>query len=196
MRKTGRKIIFLLFFLIIIYILGNAASIYFYGNKDESRKADVAVVLGAGLVPEGVSPVFRERINHGIDLYRAGLVKKIIITGGYSEGSPYSDSYVSKLYAVSNGVPAEDVLIEERSTVTEENLLYAKQIMDENGYKTAILVSDPLHMKRAMRIAENCGMTVYSSPTPTSMYQSTGKKIRFLAREVFYYIGYKFMNLF
>ena len=88
------------------------------------------------------------------------------------------------------------LLIEEKSTITEENLEFAKEIMDANGFKTAIIVSDPLHMKRAMLMAKDYGITAYSSPTPTTMYKSLRSKLPFLLREEFFYIGYCIVRFF
>ena len=68
--------------------------------------------------------------------------------------------------------------------------------MDEKNMETALVVSDPLHMKRAMLYAEDLGMEAYSSPTPTSLYRSWKTKLPFLAREEFYYIGYKLTRIF
>ena len=67
--------------------------------------------------------------------------------------------------------------------------------MEENGYETAIIVSDPLHMKRAMLLAEDAGISAYSSPTPSTRYISLRTKIPFLARETLYYIGYKWYRI-
>lgn len=194
--KRGIWVVILLLLAAFVYLLINTAAILSYSKVDEARPADVAIVLGAGLGNGQVSPVFRERINHGIDLYKNGYVAKLIITGGVGEGSTYSDAYVGKQYAISQGVPDADILCEEKSTVTEENLRYAKVIMDREGWDTAIVVSDPLHMKRAMRMAEDAGMTAYSSPTPTSRYVSVKKKLEFLGSEVVYYTGYQFKRLF
>ena len=94
------------------------------------------------------------------------------------------------------GVPKEDIYVEEKSTITQENIRNAKQIMESNSFQTAILVSDPLHMKRAMLMAEDYGMEAYSSPTPTSMYRSLATKIPFLCREEFFYVGYRIYRLF
>ena len=63
----------------------------------------------------------------------------------------------------------------------------------EHGFKDALIVSDPLHMKRAMRMAADYGITAYSSPTPTTRFVSLRSKLPFLAREVFFYIGYKML---
>lgn len=56
---------------------------------------------------------------------------------------------------------------------------------------TVIIVSDPLHMKRAMLMAKNYGLNAYSSPTPSTKYTTMKSKTLFLAREVFFYIAYK-----
>lgn len=185
-----------LLLLLIFYIAGNAASICIYSTKDETQNADIAIILGAAATDEGVSPVFRERINHGIWLYQNGYVKKLIITGGYGDGNLYSDSYIGKQYAIGQGIPEDVILLEEASTITEENLANAMEVMKNNGYDTALIVSDPLHMKRAMRMAKDKGLDAYTSPTRTSMYKSIYEKAKFTAREVFFYIGYKFSSLF
>lgn len=181
-------IIQLVFFALLVAII--AADICAYAETDEKQAADAAIVLGAGTHGGEVSPVFRERINHGIRLYQNGYVRYLLLTGGVGEGNQISDAQAAKAYAVSQGVPQEVILTEDKSTITQQNLEYAKQIMDEHGLQTAILVSDPLHMKRAMLGAQDAGITAYSSPTPTTMYKSVGAKAKFLAREVFYYIGY------
>ena len=181
---------------LMVYIAANTASIYIYAEMDEKRAADTAIILGTAADESGPSPVYRERINHGIELYNDGYVGKLIMTGGTGEGNTHSDAYIAKQYAVSQGIPDGDILTEDTSTITQENLENSKLIMDENGFDTAIIVSDPLHMRRAMLLARDAGITAYSSPTPTTMYVSAKTKLPFLAREVFFYIGYKWWRLF
>ncbi|MBQ8301103.1 MAG: YdcF family protein [Clostridia bacterium] len=195
-----KKIRFVYVFLAILialiaYITLNAINIVNYSKIDNKHCADVIIVLGAGTYNDEVSPVFRERINHAMWLYNNGYADKIIMTGGYGEGNEHSDAYVAKMYAVSQGVPETDIFLEEQSTITQENLENAKAIIDENNYRDAIIVSDPLHMKRAMLMSEDYGITAYTSPTPTTMYKSTKTKLAFLARELFFYIGYKVYSL-
>ncbi len=182
--------------LLIVFAIGIAISIWNYGKVDEKAPADVAIVLGAAISDGEVSPVYRERINHAITLYEAGIVDYIILTGGFGEGSFKSDSAVAKEYALLQDVPADKILIEEKSTITEENLEFSKELMTENNLETAIIVSDPLHMKRAMLMAEDYNINALSSPTPTSMYKSLKTKIPFLLREEFFYVGYCVVRLF
>ena len=167
-----------------------------YGKTDGKANSDVAIVLGAGTSNGEVSPVYRERINHGIWLYENDYVDYLILTGGIGEGNNASDAYIAKQYALSKSVPEQAIFIEEKSTITEENLENAKSIMDENSFNTAIIVSDPLHMKRAILMAGDYGIDACSSPTPTTMYRSFKTKIPFLAREEFFYIGYSIVRVF
>ena len=182
--------------LLLTYLIVTAVSIVNYGNKDEKQDADVAIILGAGASESGVSPVYRERINHGVWLYENDYVDYLILTGGIGAGNTHSDAFIAKQYALSKAVPEEAILIEETSVITEENLENAKKIMDENSFETAIVVSDPLHMKRAMLMAKDYGIEACTSPTPTTMYRSAKTKIPFLLREEFFYIGYRIVRIF
>ena len=196
MKNFFKKLIIYLLCAVLIYLLATSATILIFAHRDEKAPADAAIVLGAGTINNEASPVFKERVNHAIELYESGLVKKIIITGGLGEGSVLADSVVAKRYAVSCGVPAADILTEERSTITEENLVEAKKIMDENGWETAIVVSDPLHMARAMLMAKDAGLNALSSPTPTSAYKTLDTKFPFFLREEMYYCGYRFLRIY
>ena len=199
MNKTKSIIsttVIVIIFVILIGVFATSISIVNYGKKDEKQSADVAIVLGAALSYNTVSPVYRERINHAINLYNEGYVKRVILTGGMGEGNIYSDAFIAMEYAHSKGLPKEAILLEEKSTVTEENIIYSKEIMDKNDFKTAIIVSDPLHMKRAMKMAENCNLTAFSSPTPTTMYKTNKTQIPFAAREVLLYVGYSIISIF
>lgn len=195
-KKIMVLISILIAFLVVIYTIIAAVQIVRYGRLDNKTKCDVAIVLGAATPGEEVSPVYRERINHGVWLYENGYVDYLILTGGVGEGNEKSDAYVAKQYAIERGIPDLAILIEEQSTITEENLEYAKVIMQEHSLGTAIIVSDPLHMKRAMLMAEDYGINACSSPTPTTMYRSAKTRIPFLARELFFYVGYSIVRVF
>ncbi|WDV45120.1 YdcF family protein [Clostridiaceae bacterium M8S5] len=180
----------------IVYFSYISISIYTYGNRTEVVKADAVMVLGASIWGDEPSPVFKERINHGIWLYKNGYAHKIIFTGGKGVNKQYSEAFVAKQYALKNGVDVNDIYIEAYSTITEENIEYCLKIIKENKMNDIIIVSDPLHMKRAITMAKDKGLIAYSSPTPTSRYKSVKSKINFLAREVVLYIGYKVCMLF
>lgn len=180
----------------LLYTLICAWSIVSYSHRDEAAPSDVIIVLGAGTNGKTPNAVFRERLNHGIWLYENGYAEYILLTGGLTPGNEHSDARIAGQYVLEQGVPEEAILLEERSTITQENLEYAKEIMDAEGLTTAIIVSDPLHMKRAMRMAEDYKIEALSSPTPTTRYQTRKSKLPFLAREVFFYVGYQIYRIF
>ena len=188
-RKIGKGL--LLTLCVVVLMVGLIASrIYSYRNVRSDAPADAAVVLGAAVWSADVSPVFRERINHGIDLYRKGRVRKLIFTGGQGNPGEPTESSAAKKYALKNGVPAQDILIEEKSHTTFEHIVYAKQLADQQGFRKVLIVSDPLHMKRAMAMASDAGLTAEPSPTTTTRYQSLGSQMGLLAHETYYYIGH------
>ena len=195
-NKRLRRVLLAILALTLVYAAVCAISIWRYAEVDETRAADAAIVLGAAAYESGPSPVYRERLNHGIWLFQQGYVKKLILTGGVAEGNTRSDAAIGAEYVLSQGVPAEAILLEETSAITEENLRGAAALMEGNGLETALLVSDPLHMRRAMLQAEDLGLRAYSSPTPTTLYQSPWQKLKFLARETFFYMGYRFLRPF
>ncbi len=167
-----------------------AVDIYRFSAKEESRQADVAIVLGAAVWNGQPSPVFLERINHAVELKTSGVVDNIIFTGGVGEGDDISEAEVGKVTAVAQGVHEEDIVVETASTVTYENLTGACMIMQEQGWETAILVSDPLHMKRATTMASDLGIDIMSSPTPTTRYRTWRSKLPSLLYETWFYALY------
>lgn len=160
------------------------------GKVHHPGPADAAIVLGAAVNGAAPSPVFRERIRHGVTLYRTGRVRKLVLTGGYGEGASHAESQVARTIAIRAGVPAHAILIETRSRTTQQNMAEAKRLMDRHRLSSALIVSDPLHMKRALRMAHDTGVTAYGAPTPTTRYRGWRSKSGFLLREVYFYNHY------
>lgn len=185
--KTCFKLLVLTAVLLLAYLIG---SIALFATVDQKKNADAAIILGAAAWYKRPSPVFEERIRHGLWLYENGYVRKLILTGGKSKNAPFSEAYVARRYALRHAIPESDILIEENSMTTRENLINAKIIMDANGLTSAIIVSDPIHMKRAMQIARDIGITAWSSPTPSTRYASLRAKAGFLMQETWHLIGY------
>jgi uncharacterized SAM-binding protein YcdF (DUF218 family) len=193
-RIAMRKKVAIIFKFIIapalLLVVLVAVRIYTYGNHVVDVKGDAAIVLGAAVWGNDVSPVFRERINHAIDLYRTGKVRKIIFTGGQGNRNELTEAAEARQYAIENGIPQTDILVEEKSHTTYENLVNAKQVADANGLKKVLIVSDPMHMKRAVSMASDIGLEAYPSPTPTTRYQGWKSQMGSLVHETYYYFGY------
>ncbi len=174
------------------FLLHTGLSVYTFSLENDEDSGDAAIVLGAAAWNGKPSPVLKERINHAIQLYKKEKVDYIIFTGGTAEGEVKSEALTSKEYALERGVDERHIIIEEKSMVTKENLEFALEAVEKQGYDfdSYILVSDPLHMKRSVFLAEELHIKVYSSPTQTSAFQSIETKLPFFFREWAYYTGY------
>ncbi len=190
MSSSRRRLILILTFLLLAYLGGQLWDIHRVGHLSRSRHADCAIVLGAAAWHNKPSPVLRERLNHAITLYQAGAVKTIVLTGGYGKGADFAESEVGLEYCVKKGIPREVIFAENESLNTLDNLKEAQEIMSQRGFKKALLVSDPWHLKRARRMAADLDLEVYVSATPSSRFKSVGAKSRFLIGELALYHYY------
>jgi uncharacterized SAM-binding protein YcdF (DUF218 family) len=186
-RRRGRGWWWKLPALAALWLGGVAAWIVWVGERDEAAPADAIVVLGAAAYDARPSPVFTERIRHGLDLYRRGYADTLIFTGGYGNGARFSESQVARRWALKQGVPDDAILIETLSRTTWENLAQARALMQERGLRRVIVVSDPLHMARALRLSRGLGIDALGSSTPSTRFRSFRTRWRFLAREVYFF---------
>ncbi|WP_313173172.1 YdcF family protein [Stenotrophomonas sp.] len=188
-RRTGvMGWVWRLCVLLLLWLLGVAAWIIWVGDRDQAAPADAIIVLGAAAYDAKPSPVFEERIRHGLDLYRQGYAPKLIFTGGFGgAGARFSESQVARRYALKQKVPSSDILIETRSRTTRQNLVEAKHVMLKHDMHKVIVVSDPLHMARALRLSRELGIDALASSTPSTRFRSFHTSWRFLLQEVYFF---------
>ncbi|MEN4011763.1 MAG: YdcF family protein [Chloroflexota bacterium] len=181
--------------LALLGVLGVAGSIYAYAQRSDPLPADAGIVLGASVWTDRPSLVFEQRIRHALELYRSGQIGAIIFTGGLSPGDTLSEAEAARAYALREGLPDERLFIETVSTNTYQNLRQAGQIVAQQGFGRVLVISDPLHMKRAIAMARNLGLDAHPSPTLTSRYISLHSQLRFLTRETYFYLSYQVVRL-
>lgn len=181
-----------LLLLALLWLAGVAAHIVYVGERDQAGdpavRADAIVVLGAAAYDSRPSPVFEERIRHGIDLFERGHAPVLLFTGGYGgSGARFAESEVGRDYAVRAGVPAEAILIETLSRNTHDNLFQARALLRARDRSRMIVVSDPLHMARALRLCRRLALQCLASATPTSRFRSLGTRWKFLINEMYFF---------
>lgn len=105
--------------------------------------------------PRGTNalPGFRERINHAIALYQSRRVGKIVFTGGRTKRL-YDRSRGRAAVRAQTGVAARNILFENTSRNTYENLNNIRPVLRANGIASVVIVSDPYHLARAAEMAE------------------------------------------
>ncbi|MDQ0286190.1 uncharacterized SAM-binding protein YcdF (DUF218 family) [Desulfofundulus luciae] len=134
-----------------------------YGRKTQPQKADVIIVLGAAVWPNGPSPALFERITLAERLYRQGYARAIITTGGVGHLNPTPEGTAAKQTIIALGIPADIVYAEVCSRNTRENLMGALKIMREHGWNSAIIVTHDFHLLRAMKEAHRLGIKAYGA---------------------------------
>ncbi|MCW0396713.1 hypothetical protein NB696_003437 [Xanthomonas sacchari] len=170
-----------------LWLLGVAIYIVWVGDRDQAAPADAIIVLGAAAYDAKPSPVFEERIRHGLDLYQRGYAPTLIFTGGFGNGARFAESQVARRYALRHDVPADAILIETVSRTTRQNLIEARRLMREHGLHRVIVVSDPLHMARALRLCQELQIDALASSTPSSRFRSFQTRWRFLLQELYFF---------
>src|SRR5688572_15841980 len=142
--------------------------VVFWGARDMARPADAIVVLGAAQYAGRPSPVLKARLDHAIGLWKRGLAKRMVLTGGRGTGDTISEAAVGRRYVMKAGVADSAILLENEGRTTEASVEAVSGIMDEEQLERAILVSDPFHMLRLQVLAKRYGVESVTSPTRTS----------------------------
>lgn len=154
-----------------------------YGRVARRGAADFVVVLGCGLIEDRVSPLLASRLDEGIRAYsaakEAGSTPKIITSGGRGADEPISEARAMATYLVEHGVPAEDVIQENDSRSTAENLRFSGAIMAERqpDYR-CLVVTNSYHALRAALLARRAGVRGHVLGAPTARYYWPSATIR------------------
>lgn len=140
---------------------------------DDIASADVAIVLGGavgGAVPPLRGPDLgdaADRVLHALDLFRAGKVRAILISGGNlpwsTEAEPEAEA-IRKLL-VGWGVPEDAILTEGRSRTTAENAREVASLWPTLGFSSSLLVTSGFHMPRALATFRKAGLPVTPAAT-------------------------------
>ncbi|HAA64998.1 MAG TPA: YdcF family protein [Thermoanaerobacter sp.] len=150
---------------------------------EKPKKSDVIIVLGCAVYGKTPSPFFKERLDEALRLYKEGYGKYIIVSGGKGPGENISEAEAGKEYLLKNGIPEKIILTDNKSLSTYENLFFSKEIMDKNSLKTAIIISNKFHLKRASVIAKRIGIDASYSGVLLKRYMLNDEAYGFL-REI------------
>ena len=128
--------------------------------------------------------------GHARQLYHAGRAPYMIVAGGMGLYPPTEAEAMSAL-AVAWDVPQSQILLEDKSTNTRENLTFAADIMRQKGWQTALLVTDGYHMRRASALAQDLGIKVLRAPVAAeSSYYGKFLQLKYTLRECLAFLHY------
>ncbi len=152
-----------------------------------TEKYDCILVFGAKVRGDTPSDMLADRLETGVDLYKAGVAPKLVMSGD-SEHDDYDEVSVMVQYAVDAGVPAEDIIADRYGLSTYDSIWRAENVF---GMKRIVAVTQGYHLSRAVYIADKFGIDVCGVPADLHTYR--GQFMRDLREVVarfkdFYYV--------
>lgn len=141
-----------------------------YAVTDQVPPQPVALVFGAGVWPSGrLSDALRDRMDTAIDLYQAGTVNKLLLTGD-NRVADYNEPAAMADYARQRGVPDEDMVLDYAGRRTYDSCYRAGAIF---GVERAVLVTQAFHLPRALFTCEGLGLQVVGVVADRHQYAHT-----------------------
>jgi uncharacterized SAM-binding protein YcdF (DUF218 family) len=163
---------------------GTAFRVWFVARADDRRPVDAVVVLGAAQYDGEPSSILAARLRHAQALYDDGLAPRIITVGGGREGDAYTEAEAGRRYLIGRGVPPAAVIAVGEGADTLGSLRAADARARQDGWDTALVVSDPWHSLRARTMARDSGLQAWTSPTRTGPVVRTREtQARYIVRE-------------
>lgn len=148
---------------------------WLYRRLPKRLDYDYIVVHGAGLSGTKPTPLLAARLDKGVELWKAGGSRALIVaSGGQGADEQVSEARAMRDYLMEErGVPADAVIMEDRSATTMENLRNSKAIMDArsgaNAYRAAVVTSD-YHVFRTAEYAHKIGLAADGVGSKTARY--------------------------
>ncbi|MEY4874474.1 MAG: hypothetical protein RJB41_1176 [Actinomycetota bacterium] len=170
------RVVGLLLIISLVYGCINVAQVWWVGKSDQARSVDAIVVLGVAQYDGRPSPQLQARLDHALALWQEGLSPLVITTGGNQPGDRFTEAETSANYLIEGSidgllvvaVPAESIVQENSGSTTRESLIAVRNIMQDRGLHSVLIVTDPYHSLRSRLIAQDLGLVAYISPTRTS----------------------------
>ncbi|MEQ3554699.1 YdcF family protein [Pseudonocardia nematodicida] len=169
----------------IVAVVGvTALRVWQVARVDDQRPVDAVVVLGAAQYNGEPSAVLAARLRHAAQLYADGIAPRIVTVGGGRTGDRYTEAEASRDWLIGRGVPASAVEAVPEGVDTLGSLEAVAADAREQGWSSALLVSDPWHSLRARTMARDAGLEAWTSPTRSGpIVQTRETQARYIYRE-------------
>jgi uncharacterized SAM-binding protein YcdF (DUF218 family) len=170
---------FALAYLSVVFVQVWAAA-----RRDDARRADAIIVLGAAQFDGRPSKILAARLDHAVELYRRGIAPVVVVTGGKQTGDRFTEATVGASYLHDHEVPERAILRETTGRTSWQSLEAAARFLKARRLTSVVLVSDPYHSARIEDVAHDLGLTAATSPTRTSPIKGAGEWRRFLTETI------------
>jgi uncharacterized SAM-binding protein YcdF (DUF218 family) len=176
----------------VLLVGSTALAIWWTARQDARPESDAIVVLGSAQYNGVPSSIFEARLEHAIQLYQEGVAPVIVTVGGKKSGDQFTEAEAGRDYLAAGGIPGDALLAVPEGVDTLESMRAVASTFRDRGWQTAVLVSDPWHVMRAQRMAQDSGIDASSSPTRQGpAVQTRTTQFRYILRETAAYLLYR-----
>jgi len=141
-------------------------NIYKHGHMEAPNDADYMILLGAKVKGTEPSYSLQYRIDKAAEYLKTHEQTIVIVSGGKGKGEDISEALAMKQGLMKRNIAEQRIIMEDRSTNTDENIEFSKSLIPANKKKGMIVTND-FHMFRAKKIAEKQGLKVNGLPAKT-----------------------------
>jgi uncharacterized SAM-binding protein YcdF (DUF218 family) len=167
----------------VLIVAGVALRVVQVGHQDQRGRAQAIIVLGAAQYNGRPSDVYAARLDHAAELYRAGVAPAVLTIGGGQVGDRLTEGEAGRQYLAAAGLPAAALTAVGTGSDTLLSLRAADEVLDQRGWTSVVLVTDPWHSERSQLIATDLGLTVGVSPVTQGPSTESGVAGRYVTRE-------------
>jgi uncharacterized SAM-binding protein YcdF (DUF218 family) len=161
-----------------MYVCLNIVQVWSVGRSSGTREVDAIVVMGVAQYDGRPSPQLQARLDHVLTLWKSGVAKLVVTTGGNQPGDRFTEARASADYLVAGGIPEAAISMEDIGSTTLQSLQGVAEILHSRGLSSVEIVTDPYHALRSRLIAQDLGLTAYVSPTEHSAVTGGAEKRR------------------
>jgi vancomycin permeability regulator SanA len=144
------------------------AQMFFFGKTDYRRPADAVVVLGARVYADGrLSDALKDRVRTACQLYRDGLVRRLIFSGGPGDGAIHETEGMKRM-AMQLGVRAEDIWLDKAGLNTQATARNTGSVLSQWHASRILVISHAYHLPRVKLAYQREGWDVFTVPAKES----------------------------
>lgn len=190
--KAGKTVLTLVFTVLILIagtvVWETCCMVKAAGNTPPENVT--AIVLGCSVIGTRPSRILQERLEAAYTYLQENPGAQCILSGGQGDGEDISEAECMYRYLTEKGIDKERLLLEDKSTTTEENLQFSKEILEEHGLGNQItIVTSEFHAYRAGIMADKTGLESYSSSSKTMLLYLPTYYVRELYGILFYMVA-------
>ena len=188
-RLIRRFISFILLLIIAIplYVVG---SVWYTARNTEPVKSDFILVMGAAQFDGRPSDILKSRLEHALEIYKAGYAPKIYTVGAGAPGDRTTEAAASEAWLIDRGVKKNNVIAVAKGRDTLGSTKAYVEAANKAKLKSVIIVTDPYHCLRSKKMAQDLGLVASCTAVESGPASVANSEFKYLARESGAYLAY------